>query len=354
MRREPSPPPTEEERDKRTIFVQQLAARLRTKDLLRFFEQAGPVRDAQIVKDKVSGRSKGVGYVEFRSTDSLPAALKLTGTKLLGIPVICQITEAEKNRLAREEALAQGKMLGRPGDNPFHRLYVGNIHFNVGESDLIAVFEPFGDVEMVSLTKDTDTGRSRGFGFVQFKEASSAREALDKMNGFDLAGRPIRVGLGTEDSISSPAPKSPVRRRSPPPRRLDDADQKFHISRSDLMRKLTRREDELPRDPSPPPRSRPVISKCVKLSNMFNPKEETEPGWQKELASDVRSECEDKYGSVTHIHVDEGSDGEIWIKFTSLEGGRKAVQGLNGRWFGGRVIGAEGILEAVYDTQFRL
>lgn len=61
--RDPSPVLTEEERDLRTIFVQQLASRLRTKELIKFFEQAGPVREAQIVKDRVSGRSKG--YLPF-------------------------------------------------------------------------------------------------------------------------------------------------------------------------------------------------------------------------------------------------------------------------------------------------
>lgn len=54
-----TPPLTEDERDKRTIFVQQLAARLRTKELAAFFEKVGPVKEAQIVKDRVSGRSKG-------------------------------------------------------------------------------------------------------------------------------------------------------------------------------------------------------------------------------------------------------------------------------------------------------
>ena len=57
--RDPSPQLNEEERDLRTVFVQQLAGRLRTKELIKFFEKAGPVREAQIVKDRVSGRSKG-------------------------------------------------------------------------------------------------------------------------------------------------------------------------------------------------------------------------------------------------------------------------------------------------------
>jgi RNA-binding protein 23/39 len=54
-----SPELNDDERDRRTIFVQQLAARLRTKDLTQFFEKVGPVKEAQIVKDRVSGRSKG-------------------------------------------------------------------------------------------------------------------------------------------------------------------------------------------------------------------------------------------------------------------------------------------------------
>jgi len=58
-KREGTPPLTEDERDKRTVFVQQLAARLRTKELIAFFEKVGPVKEAQIVKDRVSGRSKG-------------------------------------------------------------------------------------------------------------------------------------------------------------------------------------------------------------------------------------------------------------------------------------------------------
>jgi len=57
--REFTPELTEEERDQRTVFVQQLAARLRTKELIQFFEKCGPVREAQIVKDRISGRSKG-------------------------------------------------------------------------------------------------------------------------------------------------------------------------------------------------------------------------------------------------------------------------------------------------------
>lgn len=102
-----------------------------------------------------------VGYVEFKAEDSVTAALQLTGQKLLGIPVIVQLTEAEKNRQVRTTDSS-----GNTNSIPFHRLYVGNIHFSITEQDLQNVFEPFGELEFVQLQKD-DNGRSRGYGFVQ-------------------------------------------------------------------------------------------------------------------------------------------------------------------------------------------
>ena len=103
-----------------------------------------------------------VGYVEFKQEESVPLAIQLTGQKLLGIPIIAQLTEAEKNRQARNpEAVS-----GNHNSIPFHRLYVGNIHFSITESDLQNVFEPFGELEFVQLQKE-EMGRSRGYGFVQ-------------------------------------------------------------------------------------------------------------------------------------------------------------------------------------------
>ena len=103
-----------------------------------------------------------VGYVEFKQEDSVALAIQLTGQKLLGIPIIAQLTEAEKNRQARNPEATSSN----PNQIPFHRLYVGNIHFSITESDLQNVFEPFGELEFVQLQKE-EQGRSRGYGFVQ-------------------------------------------------------------------------------------------------------------------------------------------------------------------------------------------
>jgi RNA-binding protein 23/39 len=86
-------------------------------------------------------------------------------------------------------------------------------------------------------------------------------------------------------------------------------------------------------------------SRGVHLKNMFNPEEETERGWEVELAEDIKEECQQKYGKVDAIKVDINSMGEVYIRFADVEGAQKAVQGLNGRFFGGRSISAAFISE---------
>ncbi|RYP27053.1 hypothetical protein DL767_007827 [Monosporascus sp. MG133] len=396
-RRDATPQLTEDERDRRTVFVQQLAARLRTKELKEFFEKVGPVTEAQIVKDRISGRSKGVGYVEFKEEESVTAALQLTGQKLLGIPVIVQLTEAEKNRQVRN---TEGSG-SHANSIPFHRLYVGNIHFSITEQDLQNVFEPFGELEFVQLQKD-DNGRSRGYGFVQFRDADQAREALEKMNGFDLAGRPIRVGLGNDkftpestanllqrfqgqnqayqgSAFSGAGGRGPQATgfdraggrdndKATGASALDDTDVSGvnfnNYSRDALMRKLAR-TDEAPSggrderqvlkpktETKPLPVNVNMASRCVVLHNMFDPAEEEGESWIKELEDDVRREAEDKYGHVVHIALDPNSQGDIYLKFDKVQGGENAIKGLNGRYFGGRMISAAPVVDAVYSSLF--
>lgn len=100
--------------------------------------------------------------MEFADEETVQKAIQLTGQKLLGIPIIAQLTEAEKNRQARTTTTTATLANGIP----FHRLYVGNIHFSITEEDIRTVFEPFGELEFAQLQKD-ETGRSKGYGFVQ-------------------------------------------------------------------------------------------------------------------------------------------------------------------------------------------
>ena len=73
------------------------------------------------------------------------------------------------------------------------KLYVGNLSFSVTEQTLQSTFAPYGTVETVNLITDRDTGRSKGFGFVEMRTDAEAGAAISALNGADLEGRPLRV-----------------------------------------------------------------------------------------------------------------------------------------------------------------
>jgi len=72
-------------------------------------------------------------------------------------------------------------------------LYVGNLPHSTTEAELRNVFEAHGAVEKVTLVTDRETGRSRGFGFVEMTDASAADKAIAALNGTDLGGRPLTI-----------------------------------------------------------------------------------------------------------------------------------------------------------------
>ena len=73
------------------------------------------------------------------------------------------------------------------------KLYVGNLPYNATETELRALFEQVGEIAEVTVITDRETGRSKGFGFVEMATEEGAQEAIRKFNGFDLNGRPLTV-----------------------------------------------------------------------------------------------------------------------------------------------------------------
>src|SRR6516162_9136020 len=73
------------------------------------------------------------------------------------------------------------------------KLYVGNLPYSVSDSDLQAMFEPFGTVESAQVIVDRDTGRSKGFGFVEMNNAQEGQAAIEGMHDKDIGGRKLVV-----------------------------------------------------------------------------------------------------------------------------------------------------------------
>lgn len=77
------------------------------------------------------------------------------------------------------------------------KIYVGNLPFSADEAQVRQLFEQHGTVESVALINDRETGRPRGFGFVEMPRADAQR-AIQALNGKDMGGRPLRVNEAQE------------------------------------------------------------------------------------------------------------------------------------------------------------
>ena len=73
------------------------------------------------------------------------------------------------------------------------KLYVGSLPYSVNDSSLEALFAPHGTVDSAKVIMDRDSGRSKGFGFVEMSNDQEAQEAMSKLNGTELEGRTITV-----------------------------------------------------------------------------------------------------------------------------------------------------------------
>ena len=72
-------------------------------------------------------------------------------------------------------------------------IYVGNLPWSTTPEDLRALFEPYGEVENARIITDRETGRSRGFGFVDMTEGEAARRAIAELHNYEYGGRPLTV-----------------------------------------------------------------------------------------------------------------------------------------------------------------
>lgn len=265
-----SPPPganidmTPEERDERTVFILQLARDTRPRDLEEFFTKVAHVRDVRIITDSKTRRSKGIAYVEFWERESVALAMGLNGQRLIGAPIQIQPTCAERNRQASNTV---GAAIGFGPSNTFGplKLAVSNLHQSITDDMLRAIFEPFGRLErcQIDLTKP-------GCGFVAFKNADEGKKAMEQLNGFELAGRNIKV-MSVEDETQSKIASGPVG------------------GTRGMSTFTAEQQAELANVPN-------FATECFMLSNMFDPKTETEEDWDQDIKDDVVEECNNHGG----------------------------------------------------------
>ncbi len=83
-------------------------------------------------------------------------------------------------------------------------IYVGNLPWRTTSEDLRALFEPFGEVENARIVTDRETGRSRGFGFVDMVDSEAAQRAIQELHNYEYGGRPLTVNEALSKRATPP------------------------------------------------------------------------------------------------------------------------------------------------------
>jgi RNA recognition motif-containing protein len=89
-------------------------------------------------------------------------------------------------------------------------IYVSNLSFNIQDEDLREFFTPYGEVTSAKIINDRETGRSRGFGFVEMSDDAAAKKAIAELDGGDVEGRAIKV-MEAKPKEDKPRSNNPFR-----------------------------------------------------------------------------------------------------------------------------------------------
>ncbi|KAJ1897645.1 hypothetical protein LPJ66_003238 [Kickxella alabastrina] len=169
-----------------SIFIGNLPFSAEGETLRELFASYGDIADARVATHADTGRSRGFGYVDFTDKDAQVKALAATGLEIDGR----EIRIDETTSTSRPRAAAPGG--DKPASAPSKVLFIGNLSFNSTEDSIRGAFTECGEVVSVRVITDRDTGRMKGYGYIEFDTVESATSAM-QWNNSDLDGRAIRL-----------------------------------------------------------------------------------------------------------------------------------------------------------------
>jgi polyadenylate-binding protein len=166
------------------VFIKNLDSAIDNKALHDTFNQFGNILSCKVAQDEF-GNSRGYGFIHFETGDSASRAIQgVNGMLLNDKKVFVGHHIAKKDRQSKFEEMKAN----------FTNLYVKNIDAEVTDEEFSQLFENYGDVTSAAITRDPDTGKSRGFGFVNYIDHEHAAKAVDELNDKDFHGQTLYVG----------------------------------------------------------------------------------------------------------------------------------------------------------------
>lgn len=186
----------------RKLFIRGLGWETTTEKLRNLFSQYGELEEAVVILDKVSGKSKGYGFITFKHVDGAMASLKEPSKKIDGRMTVTQLAAAG----------VSGGPGGGGGNNPVdvsaRKIYVANVPYDMPSERLLAHFSMYGEIEEGPLGFDKATGKSKGFALFVYKTAEAARASLvDSVKNID--GYQLNCKLAIDGKKSKPGVGGP-------------------------------------------------------------------------------------------------------------------------------------------------
>ena len=192
------------------MFALNLPIRASEDDVVEFFEKyAGPVLDVRLVRDRRTGRSKGVGYVEFGEMASVSKALACSSRLMQGHSIMVQVTQTEKNKAAEAKALtarlaadtssvasaAPVDERNDPALRTVQQLFIGGLELSLTDADLRALLRPLGgSIVSLSMQRATTAGVLEQQCLASFDNPVTVMQAIVLLDGCTLGTRLVRAG----------------------------------------------------------------------------------------------------------------------------------------------------------------
>ncbi|MES1904340.1 MAG: transformer 2 beta [Paramarteilia canceri] len=203
----------EKPRPNKCLGVFNLDTAIDERELKHLFgrDKFGDIEDIHIIKDHINERSKGYGFITFRTIKQAERARNA----MTGLLVNGKSIRVDFSRTASSHSHRPGGYRGsrQPIDpEPNRCLGIFNLHQSTNEKKLYDKFRYFGSIETAKVIYNHHTNEHRGFGFVYYKKTSDAVEAKRAMNNTVIAGKTIKVDFSTGNAERERSPR--YRKRS--------------------------------------------------------------------------------------------------------------------------------------------
>ena len=165
--------------DPQSIFINNLKCDVTESDLAAHFHRIGDIAKVTVLRDKMTGFSRGAAYLQFYDGRCVAPALSLTNTYIRDSFII---VHRKKMLTIPNQQVENNNVITEEPDS----IYVGNLDWKVDDKSLSQIFKFAGEIKRLTIMKDKATA------YIQFMEEGSATEALN-LNGFPLHGKELRI-----------------------------------------------------------------------------------------------------------------------------------------------------------------